>query len=566
MQCCTPIERQYNQKLMRNNSLYLLLPLATIFLIGSCKPYDVIIKDGTIYDGTGAASFQADLGIKKDKIKAIGELDSQKARDVIDAKNLAVSPGFINMLSWANYSLLRDGRSMSDIKQGVTLEVFGEGSSMGPRKYKDRKEEREAEWRTLGEYLEHTEKKGVSANVASFVGATTVRIHELGHEDRKPTVPELARMQDLVREAMREGAMGLGSSLIYPPAFFADTDELVALAEAAAEYDGMYISHLRSEGNAFLKAVDEFLEIADRARIDAEIYHLKAAGENNWHKLELALEKIDSARAAGLNVATNMYTYPAASTGLDACLPPWVQEGGKEEYLRRLKDPETCAEIIEQVKTPSDDWENFYLMSGKPENILLVGFDQDSLKYLTTKNLGEIAEARNQDPVETIIDLIVANDGDIQTVFFLMSEENVRKKVRLPYMSFGSDAGSIAAEGKVLEDHTHPRAYGTFTRVLGKYVRDEGLLSLEDAIYKMSYLAAQKLKIKERGKLEPGYYADVVIFDPATVADRATFEKPHQYSEGIIHVFVNGEAVIKDGDHTGATPGRFVKGPGYRMK
>ncbi|MGK7397925.1 MAG: N-acyl-D-amino-acid deacylase family protein [Candidatus Cyclobacteriaceae bacterium M3_2C_046] len=540
-----------------------LLIFLFLYLV-SCSTYDILIKDGTIYDGSGNKPYQGDVGIKKDKIKAIGVLKENKARQIIDAEGMAVSPGFINMLSWANWSLIDDGRSMSDIKQGVTLEVFGEGTSMGPVRPDHPDQERTREWTTLGEYLEFLEEKGVSTNVASFVGATTIRIHELGYENRPPTEPELKKMQQLVRQAMEEGALGLGSSLIYPPAFFAQTEELVALAKAAAEYNGMYISHLRSEGNDFIGAVDEWLTIADQAGIDAEIYHLKAAGQKNWHKLELVLQKIDSARKAGLNVSTNMYTYTAASTGLDACVPPWVQEGGSEQYMARLKDPGIRSKIANQIRTPSDQWENFYLLAGDPEKILLVGFEQDSLQYLTGKTLKEVAQMRNTDPVETIIDLLIENGGDITSVFFLMSEENVRKQLRLPYMSFGSDGSSIAAEGEELKYSTHPRTYGNFARLLGKYVREEKVLTLAEAIYKLTGLSAAKLKISGRGRLVPGYSADIVVFDPDQIQDQATFEAPHQYARGVIHVFVNGTQVIDQGDHTGAKPGRVVRGPGYK--
>lgn len=531
-----------------------------------CKPaYDVIISNGNIYDGSGLPAYKADLGIKADKIVAIGDLGKEKAKTNIDAAGLAVSPGFINMLSWANRPLLKDGRSMSDIKQGVTLEVFGEGSSMGPLNSNMKNEMKEAQWTTLGGYLDYLVQQGVSTNVASFVGATTVRIHVLGYENRKPDAAELHQMQELVRQAMQEGAMGLGTSLIYPPAFYADTEELIALAEAAAEYDGMYISHLRSEGNAFLEAVDEFMTIANRAGIDAEIYHLKAAGKNNWHKLDQVLQKIDSARAAGLTVAANMYTYPAASTGLDATLPPWVQEGGKEAWLKRLRTPEVRQKVLDEMRSPSNTWENFYQMAGTAENIMLVGFDRDSLNHLVGKTLAEIAFNRNADPAETIIDLILANGGDIDAIYFLMSEENVEKQIQLTYMSFGSDAGSIAAEGKSLESSTHPRTYGNFARLLAKYVREKNLISLEEAVMKMTALPARKLKIGNRGRLAPGYYADVLVFDPAEIQDKATFENPHQYATGMLHVFVNGMQVLKNGTHTGATPGMVVRGPGYKI-
>lgn len=544
-----------------------LILLFLLFLITACthpnSSYDTIIRNGTVYDGTGSDPFIADIGIRADTIAAIGDLESSEALVVIDAEGLAVTPGFINMLSWANYSLLDDGRSMSDIKQGVTLEVFGEGSSMGPRS-EAMQQNNEQPWTTLGEYLEYlTGEKGVATNVASFVGATTIRRHVIGSANRAPTSEELDQMQKLVREAMEEGALGLGSSLIYAPAFFASTEELIALAEAAAEYDGTYISHIRSEGDDLLEATDELFTIAVEADIDAQIYHLKAAGTRNWDKLPLVLNKIDSLRAIGHNVSANMYTYTAASTGLDATIPPSVQEGSYSDFLDRLRQPEIRQQVLDEMRSSETDWENFYQLAGAPDNILLVGFDQDSLNYLTGMTLAEVSAMRNTDPAETIIDLIIQNGGDISSVFFLMSEENVRTKIRVPYMSFGSDARSVASEGDVLRSSTHPRTYGTFARLLGKYVRDEQLIPMEDAIYRLTGLPAENLKIKDRGYLKEGYYADIVVFDPENINDKSTFREPHQYSEGVIQVFVNGNHVLRNGEHTGALPGRVVRGPGW---
>ena len=542
-------------------TLFIILLLAT-----ACENhrFDTIIENGTIYDGTGEASFTADIGIHADTISAIGDLDPGDATTVINAEGLAVAPGFINMLSWANYSLQNDGRSMSNIKQGVTLEIFGEGSSMGPLNEAMQKN-REVSWNTLGGFLEYLTDKGVSPNVASFVGATTIRQHVIGSGDRAPTQEELEEMQELVREAMREGALGVGSSLIYAPAFFADTPELVALSKAAADYNGMYISHIRSEGDNLLEATDELFTIAVEAGIDAQIYHLKAAGENNWDKLPRVLGKIDSLRKEGHKVSANMYTYTAASTGLDATLPPSVQEGSTQDFINRLKDPAIRREVVAEVKNPQRDWENFYKLAGSPENILLLEFDVDSLKHLNAKTLAEVSQMRGTDPVETIIDLIIANGGDIGSVFFVMSEENVREKIRQPYMSFGSDARSVAAEGEVLESSTHPRTYGTFARLLGKYVREEGIISLEEAVHRLTGLPADNLKIKKRGYLEPGNHADIVIFDPDKIEDKATFENPHQYAVGVKHVFVNGVQVLKNGEHTGAMPGQVVRGPGWEI-
>ncbi len=541
--------------------------IGLFFLMASCAPsYSVLIRNGTIIDGSGLPGYRADLGIIDDKIVAIGDLAGKTGKTEIDAEGMTLSPGFINVLSWAGNSLRSDGRSMSDIKQGVTLEIFGEGASLGPLNESMKAAQNNARWTTLGEALDYMVEKGVSPNIASFVGATTIRINVLGYDDKKPTAEELAQMQNLVRQAMEEGAMGLGTSLIYPPAFFADTEELTALAQAAGEYDGMYISHLRSEGNNFLQAVDELITIAEQADVDAEIYHLKAAGVNNWPKLDSVIARIDAANRRGTNITANMYTYPAASTGLDACLPPWVQEGGKEKWLERMRDPQVRERLLAAIKSDAQDWENFYTMAGSPENIILVNFSQDSLKYMAGKSLAEIAALQGADPAALIIDLILRNNGDIGAIFFLMSEENVEKKVKLPYMSFGSDAGSYAAEGNTLLSGTHPRAYGNFARVIAKYVMEHQLIPLEEAIYKMSALPAQKLKIKDRGRLAPGYYADVLIFDPTQVNDPATFEKPHQYATGMEHVFVNGEQVLRNGEHTGAMPGMVVRGPGYKKK
>ena len=534
--------------------------------------YDVLIRGGTIYDGSGRAPRVADLAIRGDSIVAIGTLGDATARREIDASGLAVAPGFINMLSWATESLLHDGRAQSDIRQGVTLEIFGEGSSMGPLNDAMKREMRESQgdlkfdvpWTTLGEYLEHLERRGVSVNVASFIGATTVRVHELGEIDRAPTPAELARMETLVRHAMEEGALGVGSSLIYAPAFYAETDELVALARAAAPYGGMYISHMRSEGNRLLEAVDELLTIAREAGVPAEIYHLKAAGRENWPKLEAVIRKVDSARAARLRITADMYTYTAGATGLDAAMPPWVQEGGYDAWAARLQDPAIRERVAREMRTPTDEWENFFTAVESPEQIILVGFRNDSLKYLTGKTLGEVARLRGTSPEETAMDLVVQDGSRVGTVYFLMSEENVRRQIAIPWISFGSDAGALAPEGAFLRSNPHPRAYGNFARLLGRYVRDAGIVPLEDAIRRLTLLPAANLKLHRRGALRPGWFADVVVFDPARIQDHATFEQPHQYATGVTHVFVNGVQVLRDGEHTGATPGRVVRGPGWR--
>jgi N-acyl-D-amino-acid deacylase len=532
--------------------------------------YDVVIRGGMVYDGRGGAPQVADVAISGDRIAAVGALADGSGKTEIDARGLAVAPGFVNMLSWATVSLLVDGRSQADIRQGVTLEVFGEGWSMGPFNDAMKKEAREEQgdlkfdvtWTTLGEYLEHLEKKGVSPNVASFVGATTVRIHELGFADRAPTPEELGRMRDLVRQAMREGALGVGSSLIYPPAFYAKTPELVELCSVAAEYGGMYISHLRSEGARLIDALDELITIAREARIPTEVYHLKAAGQLNWPKMERALAKIEAARQEGLRISADMYTYPAGATGLGATMPPWTQEGGHKAWVARLRDRATRARIAREMTTPTDAWENVFVGAG-PGGILLAGFKSETLKPLTGKTLAEVAAMRGKPAEQVAMDLVVEDDSDVGAIYFLMSEDNIRMQLRRPWVSIGSDAESPAAEGVFLKSNPHPRAYGNFARWLGKYVRDEQLVPLEEGIRRLTSLPASNLGLKERGALVAPFFADVVVFDPATIQDRATFEKPHQYATGMRHVFVNGTQVLKDGEHTGATPGRVVRGPGY---
>ncbi len=535
--------------------------------------YDVLIRNGMIYDGSGKPPVRGDVGIYGDSIVAIGRLKGAPAKTVIDAQGLAVAPGFINMLSWATDSLIQDGRSQSDIRQGVTLEVFGEGWSMGPLNQTMKKEmvERqgdikfEIKWTTLGEYLDYLVQRGIAPNVASFVGATTVRIHEIGYADRPPTPAELDRMRVLVRQAMREGALGVGSSLIYAPAFYAKTDELIELCEVAAEYDGMYISHMRSEGNKLLEGLDELIAIARQARIPAEVYHLKAAGRQNWQKMDDVIARTNAARAQGLRITADMYTYTAGATGLDAAMPPWVQEGGYKAWAARLKDPAIRTRVQQEMTTPTDQWENLFLAAG-PEGTLLVGFKNDALKPLTGKMLAEIARMRGKSPEETAMDLVIEDGSRVGTIYFLMSEDNVRKQIKLPWVSFGSDAGSLAPEGPFLKSNPHPRAYGNVARLLGRYVRDEKLIPLEEAVRRLTSLPAENLRIRDRGRLQPGYFADVVVFDPARIQDHAIYEKPHQYSTGVVHVFVNGTQVLKDGEHTGATPGRVVRGPGYGKK
>lgn len=536
--------------------------------------FDLLITGGTVYDGSGGDPFVADVGVEGDRIVAIGS-DLGSAVTTLDATGLAVAPGFINMLSWATESLIEDGRSQSDIRQGVTLEVMGEGWTMGPINETMRQEALKQQsdirydisWSSFGEYFEFLEKRGISPNVASFVGATTIRIHELGYEDRAPTAEELGRMRQLVRDAMEEGAMGVGTSLIYAPAFYADTDELIALSEVAAEYGGRYISHLRSEGGQFLEAVEELITIAREAGLGAEIYHLKAAGEENHHKLNQAIAMVEAARRGeGLDITADMYTYTAGATGLDASMPPWVQEGGDAAWIERLKDPGIRARMHQEITTPSDQWENLYLAAGGAEGLILIGFRNPALKPLTGKTLAEVAQMRGSNPIDTMMDLVIEDESRVGTVYFIMSEDNIRRKIALPWMAFGSDAESSAPEGAFLLSSTHPRAYGNVARLLGKYVREEQVITLPEAIRRLTSFPAENLKIKDRGMLAEGFFADIVVFDPATITDHATFAEPMQYATGVRDVIVNGVPVLRDGEHTGATPGRFIRGPGYQAK
>jgi len=569
--------------------------------------YDVVIAGGRIYDGSGAAPYVADVGIKDGQIAAIGQLEPGNAR-VIRAQGLAVAPGFINMLSWATDCLLVDGRSQSDIRQGVTLEVMGEGSSMGPLNDAMKRDMAQSqgdlkfrvEWTTLGEYLDTLVRKGVSTNVASFVGAATVRVYTVGYEDRPATARELQQMCRLVDQAMREGAMGVSSALIYAPGSYARAEELTALAQVAGRHGGLYISHIRSEGDRLLEELDEFIATARQANVAAELYHMKAAGQANWIKCDAMIQRIEKARAEGLRITADMYTYTAGATGLDAAMPPWVQEGGHRAWVTRLRDPAIRQRVLREITTrsslrvegvglpnasfrvgdpvppsergqdardtgtPGGNWENFYLLAGSPENILLVGFKNEKLKPLTGKTLAQVAALRGTSPPETMIDLVIEDDSRVSTVYFLMSEENVKKQIKQPWVSLCSDAGSQAPEGVFLKSSTHPRAYGNFARLLGKYVREEKVIPLEEAIRRLTALPAENLKLDRRGKLEKGYCADIVVFDPAAVSDHATYENPRQYATGVIHVFVNGTQVLRDGEHTGAKPGQVVRGPGWK--
>jgi N-acyl-D-amino-acid deacylase len=535
--------------------------------------FDVLIKGGSVYDGTGAQPQQVDLAIRGDRIAGVGDFKNAKAKTIIDATSFAVAPGFINMLSWSNESLIQDARSQSEIRQGVTSEIMGEGESMGPvndrvRQHMLREQsdiKYDIKWNTLAEYLKYLESRGISCNVASFLGATTVREYVIGFEDKPPTPEQLDQMRNVVRKEMEAGALGIGTSLIYPPAFYAKTDELIELCKIAAKYQGKYISHMRSEGNQLLEALDELIRISREAGIPAEVYHIKAAGQKNWPKEDELLSRIEAAQKEGLKITADMYTYTAGGTGLDACLPPWTEDGGYPALFKRLRDPATREKIKAQVQTPSNDWENMYLAAGGPEHIVLVGFKSEKLKPLTGKTLAEVAKTRGKDPIDTAMDLIAQDESRIGTIYFMISEENIKKELAKPWISFGSDEASQAPEGVFLKSNPHPRAYGNFARLLGKYVRDEKVIPMTEAIRRLSGLPATNLRLDHRGFIKEGMFADIVVLDPATISDRATFEKPHQYAVGVKHVFVNGVQVLKDGEHTGAKPGRALWGPGKKL-
>jgi N-acyl-D-amino-acid deacylase len=528
--------------------------------------YDVVVRNGQIYDGSGSPAYTGDIGIIADTIAAVGDLRNARGKTEINAEGLAVAPGFINMLSWAVESLIEDGRSMGDIVQGVTLEVLGEGDSWGPWNEQMKKAAMESQsdvrydiaWNTLGEYMDYLAGKGISTNIASFVGASTLRVYTVGYNNRPATQAEMDTMKYLVRQAMEEGAIGVSSALEYVPASFASTEELTDLCRVAADYDGMYISHIRNEDDLLLESIDELIKVAKEAGIRSEIYHFKEVGRTNWDKLEKAVNEIDSARAAGLQITADMYNYTASSTGFDVIMPDWVQEGGFDKWVERLKDPKIRKQIAPEIL------KTILRKPGSPERILVVGFNTDSLKYMQGKTLAQIATMRGKSPEETVMDLVIDDDSRISVVYFSMSEDNIRKEIALPWMAFCSDGQSMAPEGVFLKSSTHPRAYGNFARLLGKYVRDEKVIPLEEAVYKLTSFPASNMKIVKRGALKEGYFADVVIFDPAKIKDNATFENPHQLATGMVHVFVNGVQVLKDGQHTGAMPGRVVRGPGWR--
>lgn len=536
--------------------------------------FQTLIRGGTVYDGTGAAPRRADVGLAGGRVVAIGDLAGARARDEIDARGLAVAPGFINMLSWATESLLVDPRAESDLRQGVTLEIFGEGLSMGPltQAMRGALESRQidyrfqVDWTTLGEYLEGLERRGIATNVASFVGATTLRIHEIGYADRAALPQELARMCELVRVAMREGALGVGSALIYAPGAYATREELRALALAAAEFGGSYITHLRSESDRLLDSIEEVIEIARATGRHAEIYHFKAAGEANWPDAARAIARIEEARAEGLDVSANMYPYTAAASGLDACMPPWVQEGGHAAWVRRLREPQVRERVLRAMRARDAGWENLYAAAGSPERVRLLGFRNPALRPFAGRSLAEVAAARGTTPEDTLIDLVIEDDSRVTAAFFLMSEDNVRRQLALPWMGICSDEEALAPREPFLAHRPHPRAYGSFARFLGRYARDAGLVPLEAAIHRLTGMPAAQLGLRGRGRLAPGYFADVVVFDPTTIADHATYDVPHRFATGVEHVLVNGVPVLRDGRITGARPGRVVRGPGWAQR
>jgi len=549
---------------------FFLLAFAAAACGRSGEHYDALIRGGTVYDGSGIPGIRADIGIRGDRIVAVEPLDGATADVEVDATGLAVAPGFINMLSWSTESLIADGRSLGEIMQGVTTQIMGEGTSMGPLTPEMKAEWKslqgdirfDYEWDTLAGYLQFLERKGISQNVASFIGAGTIRQYVLRHENRAPTADELDRMRALVRQEMEAGALGIGSSLIYAPDNFASTEELIELCKVAAQHGGKYISHMRSEGGRLVEAVEEVIRISREADIPAEIYHLKAAGEANWPKMDRVIELVEQARADGLKITADMYTYTAGSTGLNAAMPPWALEGGYGALFARLRQPAERARIKQAMMAPATDWESLYQAAGSPDRVLLVEFKNEALKSLTGKTLAEVAEMRGTDPYDTILDLMLEDETRVGAVYFLMSEENVRKQIALPWVSFGSDGSSMAPEGIFLKSSTHPRAYGNFVRLLGKYVREEQVIPLEEAVRRLTGLPAANLELADRGRLIPGAFADIVVFDPATIADRATFELPHQLAVGVRHVFVNGGHVVSNGEHTGARPGRALWGIG----
>jgi N-acyl-D-amino-acid deacylase len=533
--------------------------------------HDLVLRNGVIYDGSGLKPYPGDIAIDGDRISYVGAHRDLAGRTEIDVKGQAIAPGFINMLAHPEDSLFADGRALSDLKQGVTLEVMGE-FSMGPLNQKMQRlmVEREGDikypvtWTTLGEYLETLERRGISPNVASFVGASTVRTYVLGEADVQPTSPQLEQMRALVREAMEDGALGLTTMLIYAPATYARTPELIALARESARCGGIYTVHMRSEGDRIESALQETIDIAEASGAPAEIYHLKVAGRDNWGKLDRVIAMIEKARGSGIRISADMYTYTAGATGLDAAMPPWVQDGGLEAWIARLKEPAVRAKVVSEMRNPHPaTWENLYGAAGA-DGTLLLSFKNPKLKPLTGKSLAEVATMRGVSPEDAAIDLVVEDGSRVGLAYFLMNEANIRRQVALPWVSFGSDEAGDAPEGVFLLSAAHPRAYGNFARVFADYVRKDHVLRVEEAVRKLSSLPADNLSLTDRGRLRPGAFADVVVFDPNTFRDHATYKDPHQLATGVSYVVVNGQMAIKDGEATGAASGRVVRGRAWR--
>jgi N-acyl-D-amino-acid deacylase len=543
----------------------LLLMAISLPLFSCSRNFDVVLRNGLLCDGTGSPCTAGGVAISGDKIAQIGDVSADHGRIDIDVHGQIIAPGFINLMSGPD-GLFADGRGLSDLLQGVTLEIFGEGESMGPLNDDMRAEELRQQrdikydinWHTLNEGLQALERHGISPNVASFIGAATPRVYVLGRANRAPTPAELDQMRALTDQAMQEGALGVASALIYAPGNYAKTDELVALAEVVAKHKGIYISHMRNEGDHELEAVDELISIARQARVPAEIYHLKVAGAKNWSHLPEVIQKVEAARGEGLAITADMYTYTAGATGLDAAMPPWVQEGGLEAWRKRLQDP-AIRKQVKQEMLSSDKYDNLLAAAGSPDNVLLIGFNSELLKPLTGKTLAEVASMRHSTPQDTAMDLVIEDDSRIETVYFLMSEDNIRKQIVLPWVSFGADADPEGVDGVFLKFSAHPRAFGNFARVYARYVRDEKLMTVTEAVRRMTSLPASNLGIAHRGLLRQGYFADIAVFDPNTILDHATFEKPRQFATGVSEVFVNGVEVVQNGEHIGAKPGRVVK-------
>jgi N-acyl-D-amino-acid deacylase len=536
--------------------------------------FDLILRNGNVYDGSGGPPFVADVAVSGDRIARVGGLDGAHAATEIDAAGMAVAPGFVNMLSHSYASMLQDGRSLAELKQGVTLQIFGEGFSMGPQTPAMRESARKAgaeaaipydvDWWSLADYLSYAERKGIAQNVASYIGATTLRVYAVGQDDRPATDAEMDVMRGLVRDEMSAGALGIGASLMYPPAFYASTEELIELCRASAPFQGKYIAHMRDEGDRLLEAVDEHLRIGREGGVPAEIWHLKASGVENWDKLDRVIETVEAARAGGEPVSADMYTYTAGGTGLASIIPPWFHDGGPRKLLERLDDPVARADMRTAIETSRDGWENLYAQAAGPENLLIVGVRKDEHSRYRGMNLRAIGEAMGLHPIDAALELIRRDRSRVETVYFMMTEDNVRRQIALPWVAFGSDASSMAAEGAFLRNSAHPRAYGNFARLLGHYVRDERVVPLEEAIRRLTRFPCENLGLAGRGRIEPGCFADVVVFDPATIADRSTYQEPHRYAVGVRDVVVNGAVTLRDGEFAGSLAGRAIYGPGKR--